>query len=169
MPITPPLSLPLSTPAVGALQGTLAITAANGLARLQQISPPSIGDTTITIQFASGSLIPVTSGDVVISSAPSGQCGRQPWRRGSEDYSGHGKRTVGTINVPPSMQGLAQQPDGSMEVRASGIAGQTYLISGLPATGRCLANISTNVTDANGIIVFLDRERDEPYEPLLRS
>ena len=59
------------------------------------------------------------------------------------------------VNAPPVIQSLARQPDGSVELRASGVPGQTYLIQACEKLG-AWATISTNVTDANGIIVFVD-------------
>ena len=63
--------------------------------------------------------------------------------------------TVEAAQVSLVIQDLAQLPDGNMEVRASGIPGETYLIQ---ASGNLntWATIGTNAADSNGRIVFPD-------------
>jgi hypothetical protein len=136
----------------GALQGTLGVTAANGLAAFSDLSA-SMGGTTVTIQFSSGTLASVISGPVVVSSAPAGNPAAKPGAPVQKSYQ---DTAVTAVNVPPTMQGLAQQPDGSMEVRASGVPGQTYLVQACEQLGGAWATISSSVADANGKIVFLD-------------
>ncbi len=73
--------------------------------------------------------------------------------------TGNGKVevTVQAITVPPVIQSLVPQPDRSMEVKASGAPDATYLIQACESLGGSWATIGTNSADANGIIVFLDR------------
>ena len=64
--------------------------------------------------------------------------------------------SVEALSVPPVILELAHQPDGNMEVRASGVPGETYLIqAGTKLTD--WETIGTNAADSNGSIVFLDQ------------
>ena len=77
----------------------------------------------------------------------------------SDTYGGTGTGTVSitveSIKVSPVIQTLSQLPDGNMEVMASGIPGETYLIQASTDLNGW-ATIGTNVADSNGIIAFPD-------------
>jgi hypothetical protein len=64
--------------------------------------------------------------------------------------------TINSTTVPVIIHELARQPDGNMEVRASGTPGGTYLIqAGMNLTA--WQTIGTTAADAEGIILFLDQ------------
>jgi hypothetical protein len=63
--------------------------------------------------------------------------------------------TVQAVNVSLVIQTLSQLPDGNMQVMASGIPGDTYLIQASTDLNTW-ATIGTNAADSNGIIAFPD-------------
>ncbi len=65
--------------------------------------------------------------------------------------------TVEVPNVPPVIHQLARQPDGNMEIRASGTPGEAYLIQACEKLGGSWATIGTKAADSNGVILFLDQ------------
>ncbi len=105
----------------------------------------SFGFLAETAGAASG-LTSATSGEMVVSTAASDPL----------VHEGAVGVTVESANIPLIIQSLRQQPDLSMELRASGVPGQTYLIQASENLGSW-TTIGSNDTDANGIIVFVDR------------
>ena len=64
--------------------------------------------------------------------------------------------TVESLRVSPTIKDLTELPDGSMEVRASGIPGQDYIIQACQTLGSW-ATIATVTANTNGIIMFSDQ------------
>jgi len=65
--------------------------------------------------------------------------------------------TPASANIPVVIASLAKQADGSMELRASGVPGRTYFIQACETLG-AWATISSQLADANGVIVFVDQD-----------
>ena len=94
---------------------------------------------------------------MVVSRAPSGNVDASPAAADQKVNEGTVDVTVEAVNISPVIHSPAQQPDRSMEIRASGVPDRPYLIQARENLGDSWATIGTNSADANGIIVFLDR------------
>jgi hypothetical protein len=139
----------------GSLQGTLTLTAANGLATFSNL----YCDTTnaqATIAFTSGTLASVVAGPVTITPAPAPSLvtsGAASYQQPSQNGAA---ATATDAQVAPVIQSLSQQADGSMALRATGAADTTYSVQACEQLGGAWTAIGTSTSDSNGTIVFVD-------------
>jgi hypothetical protein len=143
-----------TTGGTGSRQRIPAARAATGLAA-SSVSFYAKGQKRNTIQSTSSSLSSVNAGEVAVNGTTSGSVAATPVAADSQADAGAAGSPGQFVGAPPVIQSLAQQPDGSMELRASGGPGQTYLIQACE-TLDAWATIGTNHTGAKGTIVFLD-------------
>jgi hypothetical protein len=137
----------------GTLQGTLSTTVVNGLASFSDLAA-SEGDTTITIRFTSSGLAGATSGEVLVSKTASAKVNGTGT---GQNVDGGTNTSAQAANLPPVIQNLISQRDGSMELRASGSPGRAYVVQACEKIG-AWATLSTVAADNTGTIVFVDRD-----------
>ena len=120
----------------------------------------SLSVTAVDASSAQGGTVSL-SGTTIIYTPPTNYVGADSFNYTvSDTYGATGTGTVSvtieSIQVSPTIQNLTQLPDGNMQIKASGIPGESYVIQAAADLNSPWNAIGTNAADINGVIVFSD-------------
>jgi hypothetical protein len=120
----------------------------------------SLSVTAVDASSAQGGTVSL-SGTTIIYTPPTNYVGADSFNYTvSDTYGATGTGTVSvtieSIQVSPTIQNLTQLPDGNMQLKASGIPGESYVIQAAADLNSPWNAIGTNAADINGVIVFSD-------------